>query len=205
MTGLSRAGRKRLTAAVTLETSKEAGQVEKAAQTSLLPRSKRSARFWWASIIQGSGATALTALIVLPNIQPSLAQVMTNGGSAGEWLALGYVLYVTIGVLAVGLTALFYHHLEVAMNKPVRGFANYLAGLHLILMNVGVAAVCGILIYGGYFGGAEMLPTSGGGLELAKAVRLLDGLVAPASYALVVAAIGVLCGGLCFLATYLQK
>ncbi len=161
--------------------------------------------FWWASMIQAIGATAVTLLIVLPNVQPSLARVMTDGGPAGTWLAVGYILDIVVGVLAVGLTAIFYHHLEVALNKPIRGFANYLAGAHLVLMNVGVAAVCFILLYGGYVGGANMLPDSVGGPSLSKAISLLDGLVTPAQIALAATAVGVLCGGFAFLTSYFKK
>jgi hypothetical protein len=187
---------------VTLE--KRTDQVQEV-RLRYVARSKWSARFWWASIIQGMGAALVTGLILLPNIDPPLARVMTNGGSAGMWLALGYVLYVTIGVIAVAVTAIFYQNLEVALERPVRGYIRYLAGAHLILMNVGVAAVCGLLMYGGYVGGAAMLPTSTGGLQLAQAYTLLSELVAPATYALTVATVGFLCGGAVFLLSYLRR
>ncbi len=181
----------------------EVKEAEKTRQAHAL-KSRWSTWFWWAAIIQGLGATLVTAIIVLPTTTPDVAQVIVTG-SVGTWFTVGYILYITVGVLAVGLTALFYHHLEVVMNKPLRGVANYLAGAHLILMNVGVAAVCAILMYGGYVAGATILPTSAGGLELAKAIQLLDSLVGPAEVGLVVVAIGVLCGGLGFVLSYFRK
>lgn len=170
-------------------------------------RSKWSNRFIWAAIIQGLGATLITTPIVMPWVKPSVSMVIA-GGSAGTWFTVGYILYLTIGVIGVALTALFYHHFEVVMNKSYKGFANYLAWIHLILMNVGVAAATAILMYGGYFGGAAMLSTNVGGLGWTAAqvhTNILAPLVSPAGYAVIVAGIGVLAGGLGFVVTNFRR
>ena len=170
--------------------------------------SKWSNRFIFAAIIQGAIATAFTIPIVIPWISPSVAQVIASG-SAGTWFLVGYVMYITVGVIAVGLTALFYHHFEVDLNKPFKGaVGNALGWIHLVLMNVGAAVVSAILMYGGYFGERALMPTSEGGLAQTSEwvhVNILSGLVDPAGYALIVCGIGVLAGGLGFLIAYLRK
>ncbi len=176
---------------------------------SQLPRitSKWSNRFIWAAIIQGLAATLVTIPIVLPWVRPSVAMIMA-GGSAGTWFTVGYLSYVTVGVIAVAVTALFYHHFEVDMGKPYTGAANYLAWVHLILMNVGVAAAAGLLMYGGYYGGGAMLPTAEGGLGWTTGqvhVNILSPLVNLVGYGIITAAIGVLAGGLGYLVNYFRR
>lgn len=170
-------------------------------------RSKWSNRFVFAAIIQGLGATLVTALLVLPWIKPPVSMVVAGGG-AGTWFTVGYILYIVVGVLAVATTALFYHHFEVILNRPYRGIANYLAWIHLVLMNVGVVAAAAILMYGGYMGGAALLPTAVGGLgQNAGWVHenILGPLVTPAGYAVITAMSGVFAGGIGFVVTYFRK
>ena len=169
--------------------------------------SKWSNRFIWAAIIQGLAATLATIPIVLPWIKPAVSMVMA-GGSAGTWFTVGYLSYVTVGVIAVAVTALFYQHFEVSLGKPYKGISNDLAWIHLILMNVGVAAAAGLLMYGGYFGGAALLPVAEGGLGQTAGwvhVNILSPLVNPVGYAIIITGIGVLAGGLGFLVNYLRK
>lgn len=193
---------------MTLATHQERKEEQEEIESEVVRRrSKWSGRFIWAAIFQGLIAMLLTVPIVLPNIKPAVAQVIA-AGDAGTWFTVGYILYITVGVMGVGLTALFYHHFEVVMNKPYRGVANYLAGAHLVLMNVGVAAVCAILMYGGYFAGANMLPAAEGGLGWTAGqahVQILSELVNPAGYAIIATALGVLSGGLGFVLSYFKK
>jgi hypothetical protein len=167
--------------------------------------SKWSNRFIWAAIIQGLAATLLTVPIVWPSgglfglkITPAVAQVIAGGG-AGTWYTVGYLAYITVGVIAVGLTALFYYHFEVATGKPYKGVSNYFAWVHLVLMNVGVAAAAYMLMWGGYFGGAAII---NGKTALFVHENILAGLVNPIGYAILVAGIGVLAGGIGYLVNY---
>ncbi len=169
--------------------------------------SKWSDRFIWAAIIQGLAATLLTVPIILPWVKPSVAMVIASG-SAGTWFTVGYLTYIMVGVIAVAVTALFYHHFEVDMGKPYKGTANYLAWIHLILMNVGVAAATYMLMYGGYFGGAALLPAGEGGLGQTAGwvhVNILSPLVNPIGYAIIASVVGVLAGGLGYLVNYFRK
>jgi hypothetical protein len=169
--------------------------------------SKWSNRFIWAAIIQGLAATLLTVPIVLPWIKPSVSQVIASG-SAGTWFLVGYVMYITVGVVAVGLTALFYHHFEVSLNKPYRGISNAFAWVHLVAMNVGAAAATFLLMYAGYFGERALMPVTSGGLAMATAAvhqTIMVGFVNPVGYALILTGIGVLAGGVGFFINYLRK
>ncbi len=170
--------------------------------------SKWSNRFIWAAIIQGLIATLLTIPIVDPYIHPAVSQVIASG-SAGTWFLVGYSMYIVVGVIAVGLTALFYYHFEVTQNKPYRGVvSNTFAWIHLVAMNVGVAAATFMLMYAGYFGERALMPVSSGGLaEAALTVHetIMSQFVNPVGYALILTGVGVLCGGLGFLINYLRK
>lgn len=170
------------------------------ARLSPVLRSKWSNRFIWAAIIQGIGAVIATAPIIATWISPSVAMVIASG-SAGTWFTVGYLSYVMVGVIGVAVTALFYYHFEVNENKPYRGLSNYLAGIHLVLMNAGVAIACGLMMYGGYFAGAGMLSTAVGGkgwtAEQAH-VNVLGALVNPVGYAIALAGIGIVAGGIGF-------
>jgi hypothetical protein len=170
--------------------------------------SKWSSRFIWAAIVQGLAATLLTIPIVWPSgglfglsISPAVAQVIASG-EAGTWYTVGYLAYIMVGVIAVGVTALFYQHFEVAMGKPYKGYTNIFAWVHLILMNVGVAAASYMLMYGGYFGEAALMSGKTTGYVH---VNILSPLVNPIGYAIIVAGVGVLAGGLGFLINYLRK
>jgi len=170
--------------------------------------SKWSTRFIWAAIIQGLAATLLTVPIVIPWIHPSVSQVIASG-SAGTWFLVGYAMYLVVGVIAVGLTALFYYHFEVTLNKPYKGVVtNAFATVHLIAMNVGAAAATFMLMYAGYFGERALMPVSSGGLAESVGVvhtTIMSQFINPVGYALILTGIGVLCGGIGFFVNYLRK
>lgn len=178
------------------------------------PVSKWSNRFIWAAIIQGVAATLLTIPIVWPSgglfglkIAPAVAQVIASG-SAGTWFLVGYSMYIVVGVVAVGLTALFYHHFEVSLKKPYKGVANYFAWVHLVLMNVGAATATWMLMYAGYFGERALMPVSEGGLAMAVGQvheTIMSQFVNPVGYALIITGIGVLAGGLGYLINYFSR
>jgi hypothetical protein len=177
--------------------------------------SKWANRFIWAAIIQGLAATLITIPIIAPWVKPSASMVIA-GGSAGTWFTVGYLTYIMVGVIAVAVTALFYHHFEVDMGKPYTGWANRFAWVHLIGMNVGVAAATWMLMWFGYLGGAAMVAVSSGGLgwtALQVHVNILgpiaepfgNAYLNPIGWAIVLAAIGVLSGGLGYLISNFRK
>ena len=70
-------------------------------------------------------------------------------------------------VVAIAVTATFYHHLEIDMRKSIRGFKSVLAWIHLVGMNVGGAATTLTMIFAGLIGsGILSVITSGAGILL---------------------------------------
>ncbi|GBC70481.1 hypothetical protein HRbin02_00249 [Candidatus Calditenuaceae archaeon HR02] len=127
--------------------------------------SKWASRFIGAAIVQGAIATLITLYIVIGQIfflRPEPSRVIAFG-SAGMWFTMGYVTYLIVGVMGVAVTALFYHYIESVLGKPYTGIADKLAWSHLFLMNVGVLGASGLMMLGGYLGGAAMLPPEVGG------------------------------------------
>jgi hypothetical protein len=60
-----------------------------------------------------------------------------------------------VGVIGVAVSSAFDHYLAGSFTRAARA----LAWAHLLLMNIGTSAAAGIMMmYGGYQGGAAMLP-----------------------------------------------
>ncbi|MGA1974049.1 MAG: hypothetical protein ABSG92_00205 [Conexivisphaerales archaeon] len=113
--------------------------------TMSLTRGNWAGRFIWASIVQGLFAVLWTLFIVDPYLTYGPSKVISGGG-AGTWFFVGYITYVLVGVVAVAVTAIFYFYIESVLDKVYRGLTSYLAWAHLILMNVGVAGACFLLM-----------------------------------------------------------
>jgi hypothetical protein len=167
-------------------------------------RGKWAGRFIWAAILQGLIITIITILIVEPlsylniNWYFSPSRVIAGGGG-GTWMFTGYILYLTVGVIAVAVTALFYFYFEDVLGKAYHGLSNVLAWGHYILMNVGVAGSMILMIYGGYLAGYMATPVAEGGLgytDLQIHVMDLSKVEDPIGALVLVAAIGVILGGL---------
>ncbi|HMD79305.1 MAG TPA: hypothetical protein VKF39_04900, partial [Nitrososphaerales archaeon] len=130
---------------------------------------KWASRFIWAAIVQGVIATIVTLLITDPiqyarglvtygNFSSipsyySAAKVIASNGPGTEWLFVGYISYLVVGVIAVAVTALFYFYIEGVQGKVYSGLTNYLAWGHYVFMNVGVTASMLLMTYGGYMAG----------------------------------------------------
>ncbi len=176
--------------------------------------SKWASRFIAAAIAQGALATALTVYLVLGQLSfmtPAFSKVIAGGG-AGIWFTVGYATYLIVGVLAVAVTALFYHYIEAILRKTYTGAANLFAWLHLILMNVGVVGGTWLMMLGGYLGGAAMMSKESGGLGWNVGqvhTNIFYGI--PFGYPvwisafILVLALGVLLGGLGYVLTWAKK
>lgn len=170
-------------------------------------------RFIAAAIIQGAIIVALTIFVVLSQIsflKPEISRVIASGG-AGTWFTFGYLIYIVVGVIGVAVSATFYHYLEGVLGKQqyysMSRIAKGLAWSHLLLMNIGIAAVAGMLMYAGYVAGAAMLPgaVGGKGFDNAQAHEILAPFVEPVSIAILALAIGVTLGGIGFLLAKYHK
>ena len=104
-----------------------------------------SNRFIISAIIQGTIITGLTisivSILLLFSSKINIIQFLSLSFECPglKSFFLGYIFYMIL-VVAIAVTATFYHHLEIDMKKKIRGFKSVLAWIHLIGMNVGGAA-----------------------------------------------------------------
>jgi predicted membrane-bound spermidine synthase len=172
--------------------------------------SKWSGRFTWAAIIQGAIVALLTAMLAAFSVgmeyPRKLVEMMLAQPAIGfsEVTALaGLGLYLIVGVIGTGLTAQFYHHFEVRVGKPYVGsVANGLAWIHLVLMNLGVAAASMMMIYAGYLGDVAVSSRELGGFEMSieqAAEQILNPFIAPVAAMLLVMVTGAVAGGAGFI------
>lgn len=163
-------------------------------------------RFAAAAIVQGAALVGLTGFLILSQmsfLKPEVSKVMA-AGSAGTWLTFGYEIYIVVGVIGAAVSSVFYHYLG-SPSKGNNATIIVFGWIHLLLMNVGIAAACGMMMYAGYIAGASMLPISSGGkgYTALQAHELLIGqYVVPISVAILVVLAGVLAGGVGFMLTY---
>jgi hypothetical protein len=178
-----------------------------------IPYSKWSGRFTWAAIIQGAIVALLTAMLAAFSVgmeyPRKLVEMLIAQPAIGfsEVTALaGLGLYLVVGVIGTGLTAQFYHHFEVRAGKPYVGFvSNGLAWVHLVLMNVGVAAASMLMIYAGYLGDVAVSSREFGGFEMTidqAAEQILNPFVTPVAALLLVTVVGAVAGGTGFIINY---
>src|SRR5919202_4112917 len=117
--------------------------------------SKWSARFIVAAIVQGAIITGLTLFFVGAQVLISGINIIQflslSFEGPAKWFFLGYIFYLIL-VVAIAVTATFYHHLEIDMRKSIHGFKSVLAWIHLVGMNVGGAATTLTMIFAGLIG-----------------------------------------------------
>ena len=171
--------------------------------------SEISNRFIWSAIVQGALLTLVTFVLFIYGslyLSPSPAVVIASG-SAGTWLMLGYVIYVAM-IIALGVTALFYDHIEIRLGRKLDKLSLLLAQAQLILMNVGIVGSTFLLMYAGYVGGVGLLPVAlgGGGLtELQTHVQILSQFPSEVIVFVILTMIGALAGGIAYVRTLLSK
>jgi hypothetical protein len=167
-------------------------------------------RFIIAAIIQGAIITGLTLLIVV--IQLSFSSTINiiqflslSFEGPAKWFFLGYIFYLIL-VVAIAVTAVFYNHLEINMGKRIRRFKTILAWIHLIGMNVGGTAITLTMIFAGLIGsGILAVITSGGRASPTPNNAIMVQFIPPIALFAAILSIGVIAGGITYIATYLQK
>src|SRR5438094_7982854 len=112
-----------------------------------------SNRFIISAIIQGAIITGLTISIVSIQIlfssKMNIIQFLSlSFEGPAKWFFLGYIFYMIL-VVAIAVTATFYHHLEIDITKTIRGFKSILAWILLVVMNVGCGATTVTMILSG--------------------------------------------------------
>jgi len=150
-----------------------------------------------ASIIQSGIIASITFFLIISHLgflKPEPSRVIASGG-AGTWLIVGLLSYIIFGGIATAVTAIFYHIIGTKIGK----LENKLSWVHIIFSNIGIFLAFTLMIYGGYKGGAAMLPTQVGGLGWnAQQVHeaILGPLVLPILIGLLLLWIGFVAGGL---------
>ncbi len=161
-------------------------------------------RFIGAALIQGLIMFVLTEILLYADFPFSGLTSPENivaQGSAGTWFTVGYLGYLIVPVVGSGLSALFYHYIEVVMRRPYAGGMQYLAWSHLLIGNIVLGAALGLLMYGGYVGGAQLFaPTMNcpAPQTVSQCVhdQILGPLVPVISTLFIVGSIGPLLGGI---------
>lgn len=173
-------------------------------------QSKMAGLFLYAAIIQGAVAAVITFLGAFGDIIGLLPESVSHviaAGAAGSWFNMGYLTYLTVGVVATAVTSLFYFFIETVQGKPYKGIAKGFAWIHLVLGNIGVAGAALCAMWGGYWGQVAMSPTSVGGLggTAANAHLVLVTVEQPIAAFLVLGIIGFFAGGLGYLIVMRSK
>jgi hypothetical protein len=172
-----------------------------------------SNRFIISAIIQGAIITGLTISIVsiqlLFSSKINIIQFLSlSFEGPAKWFFLGYIFYMIL-VVAIAVTATFYHQLEIDMRKNIRGFKTILAWIHLVGMNVGGAATTLTMIFAGLIGSGILSVITGGGStsvsQLQPNVGVMVQFIPPISAFAGLLSIGVISGGITYITTYLQK
>ena len=172
-----------------------------------------AARFKWvdrfiiAAIIQGAIITGMALVIVvmqMANSQINIIQFLSlSFDGTAKWFFLGIIFHLII-ILAIAVTALFYSNLEITLKKKFSRTLNVLASIHLIGMNVGGAGAMLIMTYAGLAGTGLITVFTEGKLG-PKDLAIMDSFIEPIGGFIALLAIGVICGGICFIIAYRQE
>ena len=171
--------------------------------------SKWSARFIVAAIVQGAIITGLTLFFVGAQVLISGINIIQflslSFEGPAKWFFLGYIFYLSL-VVAIAVTAVFYQHLEVNMSRRISGFRSVVAWIHLIGMN----ATTITMIFAGLAGsGIISVILAGGSAQSMQNVQpnltVLDRFVMPIAALAGLLSIGVIAGGIGFVASYFKR
>jgi hypothetical protein len=97
-------------------------------------------------------ALAWTVLVILPFTPFSYALPIMEGGGPGQWLTVGYLLFVSVGIGLLGWLSGAIHTIEVGEG---RNLSASLALPGLALLFIGVDLSCVTLGYAGAIGGYQ--------------------------------------------------
>jgi len=170
-------------------------------------KSRWGNKFIIAAIIQGGIITALALVIV--GIQVTFTQInimqflsLSFEGPA-KWFFLGTIFYLIL-VIAIAVSAVFYIHLEINLNKTFSGTMRILPWIHIIGMNVGGTGATMLMIFAGLAGSGVLSVFSEGKLGKEN-FAVMDFFVPPIGLFIGVLAIGVICGGIGYILAYRKR
>jgi len=130
-----------------------------------------SQRFIFVGMAHFVAVGVLTVIFVLSHMSPEpvLSTIMTYTNAEftpGLWFTFGYQMYIlgSIGVLVFGFV---YRHIENISGNPYNKKTNFLAGFHLVTMNVGLAVSTFTFMITGWLTGIAMVGEDFGGKGMA--------------------------------------
>lgn len=161
-------------------------------------------RFVLSAIIQGSTITGLTVALILMQVVFSSASIIeflsVSLDGAAKWFFFGYFMYITL-VVSIAITAIFYNHLESNLGRRINGTKRHLVWVQFFGMNVGGAAATILLIVAGFVGTGFVDSMSG---MQESAPGIIDAVKIPVAGFSLLFGIGIVCGGVAYVSTYLQ-
>jgi hypothetical protein len=115
-----------------------------------------SQRFMVSAILQGLLIIVLTSSgIAMQMIYSSTINIVQfislSFDGPAKWIFLGYIFYMVL-IALMATTATFYNHLEVNLQKRIRGMKSFLAWINLVGVNAGGSALAMTIIYAGLVG-----------------------------------------------------
>ena len=172
-------------------------------------------RFILSAIIQGAVITILTLIIIgfqLTSSNINIIQYLSlTFDGPSKWFFLGYIFYLIL-IVAIAVTAVFYLHLEIHMDKKITGIKSVLAGIHLLGMNIGGAGTTIVMIYAGLAGSGILDvvlngTTSGTSstININSNIDIMVQFIVPISGFAGLLSIGVISGGLTYILTFFKK
>jgi hypothetical protein len=171
-----------------------------------------SQRFIVSAILQGSLIIVLTSAgIAMQMIYSSTINIIQflslSFEGPAKWIFLGYIFYMIL-IALIATTATFYNHLEVNLQKRIRGIKSVLAWINLIGVNAGGAAVAMTIIYAGLVGSGILDVIIGGGsttTNLQENTAVMTEFIFPIVVSADILIAGAIVGSIVYFATYFQN
>jgi hypothetical protein len=171
------------------------------------PKTKWGNRFIIAAIIQGGIITGMalgTITFQLLTTDVDIIQFLSlSFEGPAKWFFIGIILYLIL-IVAIAVTAVFYNHLEINLQRKFSKVSNILAWIHLFGMNIGGAGTTILMIFAGLAGSGVLSLLIEGELG-DEDVAIMTSFIPPIAFFIVILSVGVICGGLAYLMTYRSK
>jgi hypothetical protein len=170
-------------------------------------------RFITSAIVQGSLIIVLTssgiAIQLMYSSTINVIQFLSlSFEGPAKWIFLGYIFYLIL-ITLIAITAIFYNHLEVNLQKRIMGVKSVLAWINLVGINVGGAAAAIMIIYAGLIGSGIHDMIISGGTSTTDSLKQNTAIMA--EFVLPIAAFsgllitGAVVGTIMYFATYFQN
>jgi hypothetical protein len=173
-----------------------------------------SQRFILSAILQGLLIIVLTSSGIAIQLMYSSTTIniiqflSVSFEGPAKWIFLGYMFYLIL-ITLIAITAIFYNHLEVHLQKRIRGVKSTLAWINLIGINVGGAAAALTIIYAGLAGSGilDLMMISGGTstTNIKENTAIMAEFVSPIAAFAGLLIIGAVVGAIVYFATYFQN